>query len=108
MDEQEFAALESFENSPVAFIPNMLKNFFGGAIDEETFKQEFEIYEKNAKINLVLMSKADLETYKEVFRNEFIFADKSHAAMFDDNLSGQELKAALKKFIAQYINDDLE
>ena len=108
MDGQIFIDSKSFECSPVAFILNMLKKFFDGTIDEETFKQEFYIYEKNAKINLFLMSKADLETYKKVFRNEFIFADKSHAAMFDDNLSGQELKDKLKEFVRQYNDDNLE
>ena len=108
MNEKEFAGLKRFEYSLVNFIPDMLKNFFDGTIDEETFKQKFLYNLKSAKINLVLMSKADIDTNKKVFRNEFIMADKINAAIVDEKLSGQKLKDKLKKFVMQYNDNNLE
>ena len=89
-------------NSPVAFLPELLKKFFGGEIDEETFISRVLQNMRMAKVCLSLMSKNDIAANKIIFRNEFIFADQINFAIVKDNLHGQELKDALKKFVAEY------
>ena len=93
-------------NSPVAFLPELLKEFFSGETDEKTFISRLLQNMRTAKICLSLMSKNDIAANKIIFRNEFILADKINFAIVEHNLSGQELKDALKNFIAEY-NDEL-
>ena len=98
-----FNDTKKFENSLVAFLPDILEKFFSGAIDEATFKKVFADNLKTTKIYLVCMSKELLEENKKIFRNEFIFADKLNAAI--KNFSGQDLKNTIKNLIAQYNNN---
>ena len=93
-------------NSPVAFLPELLKNFFGGETDEETFKSRCLQNMRRAKVCLSLMSKNDIAANKIIFRNEFILADQINFAIVKDDLRGQELKDALKKFVAEYNDAD--
>ena len=93
-------------NSPVAFLPGLLKEFFSGETDEKTFISRLLPNMRRAKVCLSLMSKNDIAANKIIFRNEFIFADKINFAIVEHNLHGQELKDALKKFIAEYNDAD--
>lgn len=93
-------------NSPVAFLPELLKNFFDGAIDETTFKSRVLQNMRTAKVCLSLMSKNDIAVNKVIFRNEFILADQINFAIVEHDLRGQELKDALKKFVAEYNDAD--
>lgn len=88
--------------SPVDFLPELLKKFLGGEIDEATFISRVLKNMRTAKVCLSLMSKDDIAVNKIIFRNEFIFADQINFAIVEHDLHGQELKDALKKFIAEY------
>ena len=61
---------------------------------------------RTAKVCLSLMSKDDIAASKIIFRNEFILADQINFAIIEQNLRGQELKDALKNFIAEYNDAD--
>ena len=54
MEEQDFIAelmtSSKHQNSPVAFLPGLLKSFFSSEIDEATFKKEFDDKSCQAKI----------------------------------------------------------
>ena len=43
-----------------------------------------------------------LKGNQRIFKNEFYLTDRINDAIFEDELSGQELKDALKKFIVEY------
>ncbi len=93
-------------NSPVAFLPELLKKFFSGETDEKTFISRLLQNMRTAKVCLSLMSKDDIAANKIIFRNEFILADQINFAIVEHNLRGQELKDALKNFIAEYNDAD--
>lgn len=61
---------------------------------------------RTAKVCLLLMSKDDIAVNKIIFSNEFILADQINFAIIEHNLRGQELKDALKNFIAEYNDAD--
>ena len=93
-----------FQNSLVAFLPELLKRFFSGEIDEATFKQEFEDKSVQAKMYLLYMKEyiKDIKANQKIFRNEFYLTDRINHAIYEFNLSGQEFKDALKKYIVDY------
>ena len=98
---------QKFEYSLVAFVPNTLKDFFDGTIDEATFKKIFSDNLKTAKVYLILMSQELLDESKKVFCNEFLLTDKINAAINREKLSGEKLKDTLRTLIAQYDNENL-
>ncbi|MBR1805324.1 MAG: hypothetical protein IJ774_02930 [Selenomonadaceae bacterium] len=91
-----------FECSPVAFLPEMLRKFFAGEMDETNFKKIFEDKSTQAKVYLVYMGKKNIEANQIVFRHEFRLADEVNAAIYRDNLSGTEFKDRLKEVIIAY------
>ena len=91
-----------FEYSPVAFLTELLRQFFAGEIDETDFKQIFEDKSTQAKLYLVYMGKEIILDNQKVFRHEFRLADEVNAAIFRENLSGEEFKNRLKKSIIAY------
>ena len=102
---QKLLASRKLECSPVAFLSKFLQGFFAGEISEEDFKKIFEGKSTQAKMYLVYMGKEAIEANQKVFRNEFRLADEINHVIYredDEPLSGEEFKAALKKFIICY------
>lgn len=102
---EQLLTSRKFQNSLVAFLPELLKKFFGGEIDEATFKREFEDKSFQAKIYLAYMGEY-IKVNQKIFRNEFYLTDRINDAIFEFNLSGQEFKDALKKYIVEYNKAD--
>ena len=102
---EQLIASRKFPNSLVAFLPELLRKFFAGEIDETTFKKEFDDKSFQAKIYLSYMGK-NIKLNQKIFRNEFRLADRINDAIYEFNLSGQEFKDALKKYIAEYNRAD--
>ena len=106
MEEQKFIdelfKSSKLANSPVGFLPELLKAFFGGEINEATFKKEFLKKTGMAKVCLSLMAKNDIKACKIIFRNEFILADAINFAIVEHEFSGQEFKNNLEEYIKQY------
>ena len=103
---EQLIASRKFPNSPVAFLPELLRKFFADEIDEATFKQEFEDKSTQSKMYLVYMGKDHIAANQKIFRNEFYLTDRINHAIYEFNLSGQEFKDALKKYIAEYNKAD--
>lgn len=105
MNEQDIIAKlmasRKLQNSLVAFLGELLDRFFSGEIDEETFKKIFDNEACQAKMYLSYMGEY-IKVNQRIFKNEFKLADKIGDAIYLDNLSGQEFKEALKKFIIRY------
>ena len=102
---ERLIASRKFPNSLVAFLPELLRKFFADEIDEATFKKEFDDKSIQAKINLSCMGE-NIKLNQKIFRNEFRLADKIGDDIYYNNLSGQEFKDALKKYIAEYNKAD--
>ena len=98
----ELKSSRKLENSLVSFLPDLLEKFFGGDIDEATFKREFKDKSCQSKMYLAYMPQDLLDANQQIFDNEFCFADRINDAIFKKELSGQEFQDALKKFIVEY------
>ena len=102
---EELLASKKLECSPVDFLTKLVQGFFAGEISEDDFKKIFEDKSTRAKMYLVYTGKENIEANQKVFRNEFRLADEiNHLIIREDTepLSGEEFKAALKKFIIAY------
>lgn len=98
-------ASKKLECSPVAFMTELLRGFFAGEIDEETFEKLFIDKACQAKVYLVYMGKEVILENQIVFRHEFRLADEINHLIIredDERLSGEEFKAKIKKFIIAY------
>ena len=106
MQEQDFIAelitSRKLQNSLVAFLSELLKKFFSGEIDEATFKSRFDDKACQAKMYLAYMPQDMIKANQTIFKNEFKLTDAIGDAIYEQQLSGQEFKEALKEFILRY------
>ena len=98
----QLMASRKFSNSLVAFLPELLRKFFSGEIDEATFKQEFDDKSIQAKIYLSYMPKDLIKANQTIFKNEFKLTDRINDDIYEFKLSGRELKDNLQKYIEDY------
>ena len=97
----ELIASRKFPNSLVAFLPELLRKFFSGEIDEATFKKEFDDKACQAKMYLAYMGEY-IKVNQRIFKNEFQLVDKIGDDIYYNNLSGREFRNNLKRYIKHY------
>ena len=96
---------KKLECSPVAFLIELLRQFFAGEINQDDFEKIFIDRSTQAKMYLVYMGKEIILENQKVFRNEFRLADEINHLIIreeDKRLHGEEFKAKIKKFIISY------
>lgn len=98
---EELLNSRKLQCSLVAFLGDLLKKYFSGEINEDTFKKEFDDEACQAKMYLSYMGEY-IKPNQKIFKNEFKLTDRIGDVIYYDNLSGQEFKDALKQYITDY------
>lgn len=99
---EELISSQKLQDSLVAFLADLLKEYFSGEISEDAFKKEFDEKARQARICFSYMKKDIKVNQKAFFKNEFKLTDQIGDVVYYGNLSGQEFKDKLKEFVVNY------
>lgn len=103
MDEELYKVFENkykgISDSPVAFVKQLIKSYSEGKITDFDFANQFLIKNKNAKINMSVLSKNERDKIINNYRSELEFADKLNGKISEYVSKTPEINNILKEII---------
>lgn len=91
------------KNSLVAFIPEVLENYFNGNVSKNELADTFTLNMNKTKFYLSQMPEQLLKENQQAFKNEFAFADKINKIL-KTNEDERQLYKKLSESIKEYLN----
>ena len=93
----------SFSNSPVNYIPDLLKQYLEGNISRAKLASQYKIQTVDAQLYFRHMPKDMRKENQQIFKKEFLFADTISKLLLKSQISDEVLIGQLQKCLEEYL-----
>jgi len=95
----------SFSNSPVSYIPDLLKQYINGDISRSVLASKYKSQTVDAQLYFRHMPEAIRKENQQIFKKEFKFADAISKLLLKSQVSDDTLLEQLQQCLEDYFRE---